>query len=165
MQALKRNRVSRVESLESRLTLSASGIFNPPPPPGGTVIVAPPNGLAPILLPPVSSTAPPGTTLGSPPAPGQLPAGLPPIAGQAEQLALNSFAAFQTAHPTAVPVITDHLLANGVFTLTLTEKDGAGHSFTETVTEDKNGVAVNMAVVDGAHTEVLAAAQSLKRDQ
>ena len=156
MPTTNRNRVSRVETLEDRRLLT---VFNPPPPLGSTVIVAPPGGLPPILLPP-GTELPPGTTAQPAPPVGQLPPGLPPIVGSAEQIALNSFATFQAAHPTATPHITDHLFGNGVFTLTLSETEGRGHSFKETITETKNGIAVDLVVADGRHQEMLASTQA-----
>ena len=91
----------------------------------------------------------------------RLPAGLPNVAGQAEQLALNVFSTFQAAHPKAKVKVSDQLSKTGVYTLTLTATDGKGHSFTETITESKSGVTVTMSLVDGQHSEYVAAAQSV----
>ena len=150
------NRPCRHETLEDRRLLT---VFNPPPFPGTPVIVAPPNGFAPILLPPGTAT-PPGTTQQPAPLPGQLPPGLPQIVGSAEQIALNSFATFQAAHPKGKLKITDNLSKSGVFTLTISETDGKKNSFTETITETSSGVAVTLNVIDGTHQEILGAAQS-----
>ena len=142
-------RTLRFESLENRKMLSASpNTVSPPPPPppppsGNQPVVVAPSvaGDAPILLPPGLTTAPPNTTpVSPPPSTTGLPAGLPPIVGQAEQIGVTAFQSFQTNHPTAVPTVTDHVLADGEFTLTVTESDGAGDSVTETIIETPTSV-------------------------
>jgi nitrogen regulatory protein PII len=112
------------------------------------------------LLPPGTETPSHASSLPAPLS-GALPVGLPNIAGQAEQLALNVFSTFQAAHPKAKVKVSDNLSKTGVYTLTLTATDGKGHSFTETIIENKSGVTVTMSLVDGQHSEYVAAAQSV----
>lgn len=164
MQIVNSGRPLRFESLEERRMLSASKSAKATKAvqsltSGGTVVVAPQNGLAPILLPPGTeipshSSAVPAVDAG------ELTPGPPNIAGQAEQLALNVFSTFQAAHPKAKVKVSDKLSKTGVYTLTLTATDGKGHSFTETITETASGVTVTASVVDGQHSEYIAAAQS-----
>lgn len=162
MQIVKSVRSLRFESLEERRMLSASKSAKATQPlaSGGTVVVAPLNGLAPILLPPGTETPSHASSLPALSS-GGLPVGLPDIAGQAEQLALNLFNTFQAAHPKAKVKVSDQLSKTGVYTLTLTATDGKGHSFTETITESKTGVTVTASLVDGQHSEYIAAAQSV----
>lgn len=165
MQIVNSVRTLRFENLEARRMLSASKsaksakTTQPAATTGGTVVVAPSNGLAPLLLPPGTETPSHATLV--PVSSSESPSGLPNIAGQAEQIALDLLSTFQAAHPKAKVKVSDKLSKTGIYTLTLTASDGKGHSFTETITESATSVTVTVSLIDGQHSEYVAAAQSV----
>jgi hypothetical protein len=146
-----RTRLSRLEPLEQRLTLSGVRplVFNPPPPPDVTVVAPITPGDAPILLPPGLAT-PPGTTVLPSPPPGALPPGLPPLAGAAEELAVNGLVSFNTAHPAAQINVRSFTRPNGGFILAIGEIDGDSYAMYVVNEAPTGSIVVSFGEVDMA---------------